>query len=75
MRELIGFFIFKTVVGGHLGFAGHIGKRKSASYSNMKEHMQMHLCAKCHACMIKCTHHLGLCTIPLDYMSQLAVAH
>ena len=41
MRELIGFFVFKMVDGGHLGFAAHIGKIKFASYSNMKEHIQI----------------------------------
>ena len=28
MRELAGFFIFKTFDGGHPGFGGHIGKKK-----------------------------------------------
>ena len=55
------------VDGGHREFGGHIGKRKFASYSNMKEHIQMNLCAKFHACMIKCTHYPGFYTILLDY--------
>ena len=62
---------FKTVDGGHLGFGSHIGKRKFASHSNMKEHIQKHLCAKFHACMIKHTHHPGISTILLDYLDQL----
>ena len=53
MREILWIFVFKTVDGGHLGFGGHIRKIKFASYSNMKKHIQMHLCAKFHACMIK----------------------
>ena len=28
MHELMGVFIFKTVDGGHLGFGGHIKKKK-----------------------------------------------
>ena len=49
-----------------LDLAAILEKNKFASYSNMKEHTQMHFCAKFHACMIKCTHYPGLWTILLD---------
>ena len=39
----------------------------------MKEHIQMHLCAKFHACMIKCTHHPGFSTILLEYDSETSL--
>ena len=37
----------------------------------MKEHIQKHLCAKLHACMIKCTHYPGFYTILLNYDVRL----
>ena len=47
--------------GGYLGFDGHIKIIELASYSNMKEHIRMHLCAKFHACMMKCIHISPFC--------------
>ena len=51
----------KRVNDGHLGFDGHIEIIELAAYSNMKAHIQMHLCAKFHACIIKCTHLSPFC--------------
>ena len=39
----------------------------------MKEHIQMHLCAKFHACMIKCTHISPFCWTTIKIIINVSV--